>query len=361
MSGVWGNNIKFSIFGESHGNAIGGVISSLPAGFEIDFDAIDKELVRRNHRAVYSTNRAEPDKYEILSGVFNGKTNGAPLAFMIKNSDTHSSHYDDIKDNMRPGHADYTAFVKYGGFSDYRGGGHFSGRITAPLVVAGAIAKQILEKEYGIKVYSHIKGIADIEESSVLDMVNPIEALEKINDENFPLLNDDNRDAIMKKIECAREEGDSLGGVIECVIAGVGAGIGEPFFDSIESRISQMIFSIPAVKGVEFGRGFDIAKMTGFDANDSFRYDRENVVTSTNNNGGINGGITNGMPIVFSVAIKPTPSIFKTQETINIKTKENVDFSLKGRHDVCIVPRAACVVECASALVMLDFLNGSGK
>ncbi len=361
MSGVWGNNIKFSIFGESHGNAIGGVISSLPAGFEIDFDAIDKELIRRNHRAAYSTNRAEPDKYEILSGVFNGKTNGAPLAFMIKNSDTHSSHYDDIKDNMRPGHADYTAFVKYGGFSDYRGGGHFSGRITAPLVVAGAIAKQILEKQYSINVYSHIRGISDINMQSVLDMDNGIEELEKIKSEKFPLLSEDNREAIMAKIEKAREEGDSLGGVIECVIKGVDAGIGEPFFDSVESRLSQMMFSIPAVKGVEFGRGFDIANMTGFNANDSFRYDGDRVITSTNNNGGINGGITNGMPIVFSVAIKPTPSIFKSQETINIKTKENVDFSLKGRHDVCIVPRAACVVECATALVMLDFLNKGGK
>lgn len=358
MSGVWGNNIKFSIFGESHGNAIGGVISSLPSGFEIDFDAIDRELVRRNHRAIYSTNRAEPDKYEILSGVFNGKTNGAPLAFMIKNSDTHSSHYDDIKDNMRPGHADYTAFVKYGGFADYRGGGHFSGRITAPLVVAGAIAKQILEKQYGINVYSHIKRISDINMPSVLDIENGIDELEKTKAQKFPIIDESKRDEIMAKIEKSREEGDSLGGVIECVIAGVEAGVGEPFFDSVESRISQMMFSIPAVKGVEFGRGFDIAKLTGFDVNDSFRYEGEKVVTSTNNNGGINGGITNGMPIVFGVAVKPTPSIFKEQKTINVNTKENVDFTLKGRHDVCIVPRAACVVECASALVMLDFLGG---
>ena len=361
MSGVWGNNIKFSIFGESHGNAIGGVISSLPSGFEIDFNAIDKELVRRNHRAIYSTSRAEPDKYEILSGVFNGKTNGAPLAFMIKNSDTHSSHYDDIKDNMRPGHADYTAFVKYGGFADYRGGGHFSGRITAPLVVAGDIAKQILEKLYGIKVYSHIKQIADIKLDSILDMENPIDALEKIKEQQFPLISEENRDAIMQRIEKAREDGNSLGGVIECVVTGVDAGVGEPFFDSVESRLSQMMFSIPAIKGVEFGRGFDISEMTGYDANDSFRYDGDKVVTDTNNNGGINGGITNGMPIVFSVAVKPTPSIFKTQKTININTKENVDFALKGRHDVCIVPRAACVVECASALVMLDFLVKGGN
>ncbi len=361
MSGVWGNNIKFSIFGESHGNAIGGVISSLPAGFEIDFDDIDRELVRRNHRAVYSTNRAEPDKYEILSGVFNGKTNGAPLAFMIKNKDTHSSHYDDIKDNMRPGHADYTAFIKYGGFADYRGGGHFSGRITAPLVVAGTIAKQILEKHYGIKVYSHIKGIADVSLPGVLDTDGAIDKLEAIKSQHFPLLAEDKREEIMSRIENARTEGDSLGGVIECVITGADAGIGEPFFDSVESRISQMMFSIPAVKGVEFGRGFDITKMTGFNANDSFRYDGDKVITSTNNSGGINGGITNGMPVVFSVAIRPTPSIFKTQETINIKTNENVNFSLQGRHDVCIVPRAACVVECASALVMLDFLNGGNR
>lgn len=355
---TYGENIKFSIFGESHGVGIGGVLDGIGAGKKIDFEKIDFLLQRRNHRASYSTQRSEPDKYEILSGVKDNVTTGSPIGFIIKNKDTKSNHYSQLEEIMRPSHSDYPAFVKFNGFNDVRGGGHFSGRITAPLVIAGGFAKSVLS-ESGINIVSHITQIGNVKGESLLNKEIDKNLVEKLNSSYFPVLSDELKEKYMDEIEKTRNDLDSVGGTVEVVISSIDAGYGEPFFSSVESKLASMMFSIPAVKGVEFGLGFDIASKKGFDANDFYYYDEnKNVKTKTNNNGGILGGLTNGMPIVLRAAIKPTASIFKEQDTINVKTKENIKFSLEGRHDVCIVPRAAVVLEAASALVMLDILKG---
>ena len=348
---IFGNNIKFSIFGESHGVAIGGIIDGIKPGTKLDFEKIDLMMKKRNHRAVYSTQRAEADKYEILSGVVDNVATGAPLAFEIRNADTKSGHYKDIETVMRPSHADYGAYVKFNGFSDYRGGGHFSGRITAPLTFAGAIFKNELEKQ-GIFIYPHILSIGDICDKSFME-------LENICDLGFfPVTGKEIEDKMLNHIEKVRADKNSCGGVVEIAVCGVKAGYGNPFFGSVESEISRMMFSIPAVKGIEFGRGFDITHLTGFEANDNYYYDdNKNVRVKKNNNGGIVGGITNGAPIIFRVAIKPTPSIFKTQDTIDVKSKENVQLTLMGRHDSCIVPRAAAAIEAATAMVIYDIIS----
>ncbi len=353
MSGVWGNKIKFSIFGESHGAAIGGILGGIKAGTKIDFDKIDFEMKRRNHRAFYSTARDEKDEYEVLSGIKDSAAEGSPIAFIIRNKDQHSGDYLNLNELPRPGHADYSASVKYRNFNDYRGGGHFSGRITAPLTFAGAVARQILE-EKGIKIVSHIYSIGDVKGKSILE--NPLNdtQIEKLHSMPFAVLDDELYEKMQAVIMKCREELNSVGGIVECAVYGVKPGIGEPFFNSVESELSQLLFSIPAVKGVEFGRGFDITHMYGFDANDNYEYKDGNVITTTNNNGGILGGITNGMPIVFKTAVKPTPSIFQTQNTVNLTEKSNDTITLKGRHDVCIVPRAAAVIEAATALAVLD-------
>ncbi len=358
MSDIWGKNIQFAIFGESHGTAIGGVISSLPAGVEIDFDAINYELRRRNHRASYSTPRAEADAFEVLSGVFDGKTTGSALSFIIRNQDTKSSDYKNLNITPRPGHADYPASVKYNGFNDYRGGGHFSGRITAPLVVAGAIAKQIL-KEQGIDVFAHILSIGNIRGKSFVDTGIGEDEAKKLKDKIFAVADDELENQMMAEIEKYRNDGNSIGGIIECAVTGLPAGIGNPFFESVESRLAAMIFSIPAVKGVEFGKGFDITELSGYEANDAYRYDDGKVVTETNNNGGILGGITNGTPIIFKTAVKPTPSVSLEQKTVDLNEKTNTTVQVKGRHDSCIVPRAVPVVEAAAALTILDILRGN--
>lgn len=353
MSGVWGNKIKFSIFGESHGAAIGGILGGIKEGTKINFDKIDFEMKRRNHRAFYSTARDEKDEYEILSGIKDSVAEGSPIAFIIRNKDQHSGDYLNLNEIPRPGHADYSASVKYAGFNDYRGGGHFSGRITAPLTFAGAVAKQILEQK-GIRIVSHIYSIGNVTGRSLLE--NPLDdaQIDKLHSMPFAVLDDELGVKMESVIMKCREELNSVGGIVECAVYGVKPGIGEPFFNSVESELSQLLFSIPAVKGVEFGRGFDITRMYGFDANDNYEYNDEKVVTTTNNNGGILGGITNGMPIVFKTAVKPTPSIFQTQSTVNLTEKRNDTITLKGRHDVCIVPRAAAVVEAAAALAVLD-------
>lgn len=353
MSGVWGNKIKFSIFGESHGAAIGGILGGIKAGTKIDFDKIDFEMKRRNHRAFYSTARDEKDEYEILSGIKDSVAEGSPIAFIIRNKDQHSGDYLNLNEIPRPGHADYSASVKYAGFNDYRGGGHFSGRITAPLTFAGAVAGQILEQK-GIRIVSHIYSIGNVTGRSLLE--NPLNdaQIDKLHNMPFAVLDDELGARMESVIMKCREELNSVGGIVECAVYGVKPGIGEPFFNSVESELSQLLFSIPAVKGVEFGRGFDITRMYGFDANDNYEYNDEKVVTTTNNNGGILGGITNGMPIVFKTAVKPTPSIFQTQNTVNLTEKCNDTITLKGRHDVCIVPRAAAVIEAAAALAVLD-------
>ena len=356
MSAVWGKNIQFSIFGESHGVAIGGIISSLKAGKKIDFEKINIEMKRRNHRAFYSTNRNEEDLYEILSGVTNGVTNGFPLAFSIRNGEHNSKDYPNLNLTPRPGHADYPACIKHDGFNDYKGGGHFSGRITAPLCFAGSVAKQYLE-DYNIKISSHIKSIGSVKSTQSLPEEYNEELSKKLFNDEFPVINESTKEEMFSCIKNAKEDGDSVGGIIECVIYNAPAGVGSPFFDSVESRLSQLLYSIPAVKGVEFGLGFDITKICGSEANDEYVTDGEKIKTLSNNNGGILGGITNGMPIVFRVAVKPTPSIFKTQQTVNLKTMKNEELTLKGRHDACIVPRAVAVIEACAALCFLDMLS----
>ena len=353
MGATWGKNIQFSIFGESHGRAIGGVLSGIKAGTKIDFDKIDCEMKRRNHRAFYSTARDEKDEYEILSGVKDGIATGSPIGFVIYNKDSHSSDYVNLNETPRPGHADYSAVIKHGGFNDYRGGGHFSGRITAPLTLAGSVARQILE-EKGIKIVSHIQSIGSVMGKSIVD--NPLsdEDIQKLHSMPFPVIGEDNLRAMEDEIRKYKDDLNSIGGVIECAIYGIEAGIGSPFFDSVESTIAHMMFSIPAVKGIEFGRGFDITAMSGFDANDNYEIKDGKVQAVSNNNGGILGGITNGAPVVFRVAVKPTPSVFKTQNTVNLKTMQNDEITLKGRHDACIVPRACAVAEAGAALCIAD-------
>ena len=347
MSGVWGNNLKVSIFGESHGAAIGITIDGLPSGIELDLDKIAIEMRRRAPgRNSLSTARNEKDIPEILSGYFNNKTTGTPLCAIIRNGDTRSKDYGKLKDLMRPGHADYTGFVRYSGFNDYRGGGHFSGRITAPLVFAGAVCKQILEKK-GIYIGAHINSIKNIKDES-FDYVNlSRETLEKLAKEELPLNNKKIEDNIRKVILEAKENGDSVGGSIEAAILGIPAGIGDPFFDSVESTLSHLLFSVPAVKAVEFGLGFEITKLFGSEANDNFYYDGDVVKTKTN-----------GMPVIFRVAVKPTPSIIKEQDTIDISKKENDKLIIQGRHDPCIVQRAVPVIEAVSAIAIMDLIKG---
>lgn len=356
MSGMWGNKIKLSIFGESHGSAIGITIDGLNPGEELDLEYIKSEMARRAPgNSNLSTPRKEKDSFKILSGYFNGRTTGTPLCAIIENTNTKSKDYSKIKDVMRPGHADYTGFLKYEGYNDYRGGGHFSGRITAPLVFAGAVAKQILKKEE-IIIASHIKSIGNIEDE-YFDKVNITEeALEKLLKERFPVLNDKKADEMKESILKAKKELDSIGGTVETAVINMPKGLGNPFFDSVESVLAHMLFSIPAVKGVEFGEGFNISKMKGSEANDEMYIKEDTVKTYTNNNGGIVGGITNGMPLIFRTAFKPTPSIAKKQNTIDVSSMENTSIEIVGRHDPCIVPRAVPVVEAAAALVLLDFM-----
>ncbi len=350
MSNVWGENIKCSIFGESHGKAIGIVIGGLPAGEPVDEDEIFREMQRRAPgNSALSTPRKESDVIEIVSGIFNGKTTGAPLCAFIKNENAHSGEYDATR--PRPGHADLSAYIKYKGFNDYRGGGHFSGRLTAPLVFAGSVAKQILAQR-GIVIGAHIKQIGNLQDKTFTDINETL--LKELTNQSFPLLNKEIKESMETLILKAKEDNNSVGGIVECAACGIPAGLGEPFFGSMESVISQMMFSIPAVKGVSFGSGFDMAEMRGSEANDAIRIENNKIITATNHNGGINGGITNGMPIVCSVAFKPTPSIAKQQDTVNLNTMCNDTVTVKGRHDPCIVPRAVAVVEGALALCILD-------
>lgn len=355
MSANWGTKIELSLFGESHGQAIGIVIGNLPAGLTLDMDEIRRHMQRRapgqNH---FSTTRQETDDFEIVSGVLDGVTTGAPLCAMIKNQDQHSRDYSLLKECMRPGHSDYPAYIKYHGFNDVRGGGHFSGRLTAPLVFAGSIARQILAQK-GIKIGAHILSVQDVKDNHFSQVSD--ELLDILSKKSFPTLDDDQATLMQERIDHARMNQDSVGGSIECVMTHVPAGLGNPFFDSIESHLSSLLFSIPAVKSVSFGEDDDITLLLGSEANDVYYYDDKEVKTKTNHNGGITGGISNGMPILFQVGIKPTPSISKTQETINVKTQENTEISIQGRHDPCIVPRAVVVVESMAALAILDMMN----
>ena len=318
-------------------------------------DEVASEMKRRAPgQNKMSTPRKEADKIEVVSGLYEGITTGAPLCGMIYNCDQHSKDYSLLKEKMRPGHSDYPAFVKYQGFNDVRGGGHFSGRITAPIVFAGAIAKQILAKQ-GIYVGAHILSIKDIYDE-YFDMSLSNETLSYLSKQQYPVLNKDIYDQFVKTIDEARMNQDSVGGKIECAVIGLKAGLGDPFFDSIESHLSSLLFSIPAVKSVAFGND-KISELFGSEANDSYYYDNNIIKTKTNNNGGIIGGISNGMPIVFNVGIKPTPSISKVQKTVDIKHHQNATLEIHGRHDPCIVFRATVVVEAMAALTILDLVR----
>ncbi len=356
MSSTWGTNIELSIFGESHGQAIGIVMGNLPAGIPLDMADIKHQMKRRAPgQNIMSTPRKEKDEVHIMSGLMNNVTTGAPLCAMIYNSDQHSKDYSLLQECMRPGHSDYPAYIKYKGFNDVRGGGHFSGRITAPIVFAGSVAKQIL-KQKGIVIGAHIQSIKDVYDDSFgVDISS--QDIENMLQQQYPTLNPDVFEKMQATIEEARMHQDSVGGMIECAILNVPAGLGNPFFDSIESHLSPLLFSIPAVKSVSFGLGEKITELYGHEANDCYYYADEKVKTKTNHNGGITGGISNGMPIIFKVGIKPTPSISQVQQTINVKTKENTELEITGRHDPCIVPRAVVVVESMAALGILDMIK----
>lgn len=358
MGSTWGNKFKLSIFGESHGNGIGAVIDGLPAGIEINLEHIQHELNRRAARGnPLATPRKEGDRIEILSGVFNGRTTGAPLAGLIRNENTRSGDYAKTKDLMRPGHADYTSNIRYGGFQDYRGGGHFSGRLTAPLVFAGAIAKEILNViSPELEIGSRIVSIADVKDKAIKDWTRYRHLKNSFVNPAFPLCDASLEVKMKQAIIAAMEDEDSVGGVVEGFVTGILPGIGNPFFESIESRLSALLFSIPAVKGVTFGAGFETVSERGSKINDALRMRDGKIETVTNNNGGINGGISNGMPIVFQVAFKPTPSIGKEQKTVNIEEMKDATLKIEGRHDPCIVVRAFPVVEAATAICMADFL-----
>lgn len=360
MSSMFGDKIKLSIFGESHGLGIGVIIDGFPAGLEIDLEEVRKEMKRRAPgRNEMSTPRKEKDEVIIQSGIFQGKTTGTPICGMILNTNQNSKDYSYLKNIMRPSHADYSGNIKYKGYNDYRGGGSFSGRLTAPLVFAGALAKQCL-KEYKIFIGAHISSVGKIKDDSFNTLTETKEQFDKISEKKIPVINDKVLLNMEKEISSARENKNSIGGKIECIAINVPAGIGEPFFDSVESRLSHMLFSIPAVKGVEFGLGFELSEIYGDEANDPIYIDdNDEIKTKTNNNGGILGGITNGMPILFRVAVKPTPSIGKPQETVNLETRKNTILEVNGRHDPCIVQRAVPVVESAAAIVILDLLLSS--
>lgn len=323
-----GRLFRVTIFGESHGKVVGVTVDGCPPGLEIREEEIQKDLDRRRPgQSDVSTTRKEEDRVEILSGVFNGLSTGSPLTMIIRNKDVDSSTYEKIKNTPRPGHADFTAFVRYAGFNDYRGGGMFSGRMTASLVMAGAIAKKILEEE-GISILSQTVQIGNVKGEKKME-------------------------ELIKK---AKEEKDSVGGIVECEIKNVPAGLGDPFFDTLEGEIAKGMFSIPAVKGIEFGKGFELAEMRGFESNDTFIIREGKILTETNNSGGINGGISNGMSIKFRIVFKPTSSIARKQKTVDLEKMEETEITIEGRHDPCIVPRAVPVVESVSAIVIADHL-----
>jgi len=355
LKNTFGNNVSITIFGESHGLGIGAVIDGLPAGILVDEDFINFQLSLRRPQGDISTPRVEADKYIIYSGVFNGYTTGTPICIVIPNKNTKSKDYSEIKNKMRPSHADYTAHIKYNGFEDYRGGGHFSGRITAGIVAVGAIAISALAKK-GVYIGTHIARCGGINDEYFSDdYLSDIKALNK---KIFAVLDSSAEEEMKWAITKAKESGDSVGGILETAVVGLPAGVGEPWFDTVEGMLSHALFSIPAIKGVEFGVGFNISDMLGSKANDEFYYESGKVFTKTNNNGGINGGITNGMPVIFRCAVKPTPTIHKTQNTIDIGTKENVELLSGGRHDPCIVHRARVVVDSITAIVLCDILTG---
>ncbi len=353
MKNTYGNNFTITIFGESHGDKIGCVIDGLSAGIALDLDFIKQMMEKRRAKGKISTKRCEADEIHIVSGFFEGYTTGTPLTILIDNTNKNSSDYSKNKNRLRPSHADYSADMKYMGYQDYRGGGHFSGRITAALVAAGAIATQVL-KQFHIEIGSHILTCANIYDDAFSDDTNLLtQQIHALNNKDFALINDEKAKLMLEKMEAIADDGDSIGGILESVILNVPCGLGEPFFDSIESKIAHILFSIPAVKGVSFGLGFDFSNRLGSEVNDSIIYDGQ-VKTTTNHNGGINGGISNGMPITIKTVIKATPSIYKKQQTIDKATKQACTLQIEGRHDPAIIHRARVVVDACLAIAILD-------
>ena len=356
MSSTYGENLRLSIFGQSHGPAIGMTLDGIPAGLPVDLDELQQFLNRRAPgQNDWSTPRREEDRPEFLAGLLDGFTCGAPIAAVIHNKNTRSGDYENLKDSPRPGHADYTAHMKYGGFQDAAGGGHFSGRLTAPLCIAGGLCIQWL-KEKGIQIGARIVSIAGEHDTVEL---NPLAPKLDLIGKDFPVISQAAGIRMRQKIAEARADGDSVGGIIECCITGLPIGLGEPMFGGVENRITQIIFGIPAVKAVEFGAGYSAGHMRGSQCNDSYTFEDGIVKTLTNHAGGILGGITNGMPVIFRVAVKPTPSISLMQQSVSLHYGENRELIIKGRHDPCIVPRAVPVVEAAAAVAIYDLILGN--
>lgn len=351
MRNTIGDNVTLTLFGESHGEYIGAVLDGITPGVLIDYEFINKQLKKRRPSGKTDTARIELDEYQIISGIFNDYTTGAPLTIIIPNKNVKSKDYDNLKSIARPSHADYTSYVKYNGYADYRGGGHFSGRITAPIVAIGAIIIKALEKK-NIFIGTHIKQCGNVIDT---DFNNYYEEINKLNNREFPVINDIEED-IKKEIITCKENNDSIGGILQTAIIGLPAGLGDPWFSSIEGKLANALFSIGGIKGVEFGKGFDFANSVGSLVNDEFYLNDGKIMTKTNNNGGINGGITNGMPVVFNCAVKPTPSISKEQNTVDFIKKEEVKLTIDGRHDPAIVRRIAVVIDSIVAIVIADLL-----
>ena len=356
MRGQFGEHFKLSIFGESHGPGIGVVIDGVPAGTVIDEEAIARDMARRAlGNDPTATSRKEADCVKLISGVFEGRATGTPLCGMIETTNTRSGDYAQLRTRMRPGHADYAGHVKYGGFNDPRGGGHFSARLTAPLVFAGSVARQLL-RQRGIEIGAHIAAIGSVCDTPFDPVRVTQDELLTLHERRFTLIDPAMEAPMREAVAAARADCDSVGGVIECVAVGVPAGVGSPFFGSVESVTSSLLFSIPAVKAVEFGDGMKLPGMRGSQANDAMTFDDGRVRTLTNHNGGVTGGITNGMPVILRAALKPTPSIAREQRTVNLETGEEVTLSVTGRHDPCVVPRAVVIVESALAIALCDLM-----
>lgn len=356
MSSTWGNKIKISVFGQSHAEAIGVCVDGLPAGERVDREELRRFMQRRAPgRSAVSTPRREADEVKILCGLVEDVTCGAPLAAIIENTNTRSKDYEFLKETPRPAHADYPAQVKYGGFQDVRGGGHFSGRLTAPLCIAGGICLQILARK-GIEIAAHISSVGDVQDEGFDPMGLSRESLAGLRAADFPTLSAEKGEEMRALILAAAAEGDSVGGTVECIVTGLPVGIGGPLFGGLDGKIASAIFGIPAVKGVEFGAGFGAAEMKGSENNDLYTVKDGKIQTLSNNAGGILGGISTGMPVIFKTAFKPTPSITKPQQSVRLSTLEETELRVVGRHDPCIVPRAVPVVEAVTAIALLDAL-----
>ena len=350
---VWGNRLKLTIFGESHGKALGIIIDGLPAGTKLNYQEIDLFIDRRRAgKNNFTSPRKENDSYKILSGIKDDIITGAPLSVIFENNNTISKDYGNLENLLRPSHSDYPAKIKFKGFNDFRGGGHFSGRISLALIFAGAIAKNLL-KEKGIEILTHIKRIKHIEDENFTENI-ALEKLKRLEKKDLAFLNEELEEKAHKFLEEVREKGDSVGGEIECICLNLPVGLGSPFFDSLESKIAHLAFSVPAVKGIEFGTGFKFTDKFGSEANDEYYLENKKIKTRTNNNGGILGGLSTGMPLIFSVVIKPTASIALEQRTVNIKDMKEEILKINGRHDACIVPRVLPVIESVAALAILD-------